>query len=182
MEQGFSDEPLDIGQVTLEIIDSSAIPDAPNAGAAFSSKPAADFDLPGLNGSKIKLSDHKGKVILLVVYFPPQEINQPSDKLAGIKEISDSFANYQNFVTLGLTMDYNLRCAKDFAAEHNFNWPTALLDIKKLQVSQSGVVKDYNLIGTTSPVVILIGADGLIKARTTDKQQLTNAINNELGL
>jgi len=79
MEAGFSDEPLDLGQIRLELFGQSEVSNP---------KLAADFELPGLDGNKIKLSDFKGKVVLLVIYSGTQKMSPDlENKLAKITEI-----------------------------------------------------------------------------------------------
>jgi peroxiredoxin len=85
-------------------------------------KPAPDWTLPGLDGKTHKLSDYKGKVVLLnfwATWCGPCKAEIPA-----FVELQDQYKN--DLAIIGLSVDDPMDKAKAFAAEYKVNYPMVL--------------------------------------------------------
>ena len=98
---------------------------------------AIDFTLPDQNGKLHKLSDYKGKWILL--YFYPKDDTPGCTKEARV--IRDAFPNFKKLKTVvfGISVD-SIESHKKFAQKYNL--PFVLLSDEKKEV-----VKKYGVWG-----------------------------------
>ncbi|MCX7589981.1 MAG: thioredoxin-dependent thiol peroxidase [Patescibacteria group bacterium] len=104
---------------------------------------APDFKLPDQDGKIHKLSDYKGKWVL--IYFYPKDDTPGCTKEAC--EIRDNFLNFQklNIVVLGISVD-SVDSHKKFAQKYNL--PFILLsDSKKEVVKKYGVWAKKKFMG-----------------------------------
>jgi thiol-disulfide isomerase/thioredoxin len=83
--------------------------------------PAPDFSLKDLNGKNIRLSEQKGKVVLIdfwATWCPPCR--------KGIPELIEMQQEYgrDKFVVLGINLDQeDAKVVKDFAENYRINYP-----------------------------------------------------------
>lgn len=106
-------------------------------------KKAPDFSLYDQNGNKIKLSDFKGKHVVL--YFYPKDDTPGCTKEAC--NFRDSLPKFKNInaIILGVSTD-SVASHKKFAEK--FNLPFSLLaDEDKQVVEKYGVWKEKNMYG-----------------------------------
>ena len=98
-------------------------------------KMAPDFELPDQNGKLHKLSDYRGKTVLL--YFYPKDDTPGCTKEAC--SIRDSQSNFKNLTTvvLGVSVD-SVESHKKFAEKYGLPFPL-LSDEKKEVVKLYGV-------------------------------------------
>jgi peroxiredoxin len=85
-------------------------------------KPAPDWTLPGLDGKTHKLSDYKGKVVLLnfwATWCGPCKAEIPA-----FVELQDQYR--KDLTIIGLSVDDPLDKAKAFASEYKVNYPMVL--------------------------------------------------------
>ena len=113
-------------------------------------KPAPNFSLQSLNGKIIRLSDLKGKVIILdfwATWCPPCR--------AEIPHFVDLYKRYKNkgFQMLGVALDNSMDSVKNFKEEYNINYP--------LLIPNGKVVKDYGPIAYI-PTTFVISSNGYI--------------------
>ena len=96
---------------------------------------AIDFVLPDQNGRWHKLSDYKGKWILL--YFYPKDDTTGCTKEAWV--IRDTFPNFKKLkaIVFGVSAD-SVECHKKFVQKYNLPF-TLLSDEKKEVVKKYGV-------------------------------------------
>ena len=121
---------------------------------------APDFSFTDLSGRKLKLSDYKGKVVLLdfwATWCGPCRIEIP-----WFVELQARYRD-QGFAVIGISMDDDPESVRDFYREKKMNYPVAMGD-NKLAELYGGI---FGL-----PISFLIGRDGRIYAKhegaTTD--------------
>jgi peroxiredoxin len=114
----------------------------------------AGFTLPGLDGSKVKLADHKGKVVL--VYFWATWCPYCRRELpAGIERVSRE-RKRQPFAVLAV----NIEEPKDLVA----SWAKgAGVTVPVLLDYDGAVAREYRV--TATPTTVVIGRDGRLVAR-----------------
>jgi peroxiredoxin len=92
--------------------------------SALSGKTAANFELKGLDGRPVRLSDFKGKVVLLdfwATWCPPCRMEIP-----GFVELQKRHAA-QGFTVLGVALDQDgASVVKPFADKIGINYPLAI--------------------------------------------------------
>lgn len=125
---------------------------------------AIDFELEDFEGNKHKLSDFKGKKVILYFY--------PKDSTPGCTKQACNFSLYKedfekkNAVVIGISKD-SKESHKKFIDNNNLN--ILLLSDPTLEVmSAYGVYKEKTMCGKTSMGVVrstyLIDEDGIVKA------------------
>lgn len=124
---------------------------------------APDFTTTAQDGSKVSLSDFRGKNVVL--YFYPRD-NTPGCTLEACAFRDESTAlKAQGTVVLGVSVDSAASHAK-FAARHKLPF-TLLADEDKSLVQKYGVWGEKTFMGRkhmgTYRVTFLIGSDGKIK-------------------
>ncbi len=102
----------------------STLGDEAQAGAAClpDAKPATDFTLPSLDGTQVKLSSFKGKVVLLnfwATWCGPCKAEIPA-----FVELQQQYKG--DLVVLGLSVDDPADKAKAFADQYKVNYPIVL--------------------------------------------------------
>jgi peroxiredoxin len=157
MPGGRSDEPLDIGNLELEIKKLLRVGDV-----------APLFEVKMLDGKELKLADFRGKVVLLdfwATWCAPCITEMPK-----LKEFYDDFGKDERFVMIGLSLDGKIETVKEYVAKNELKWLQGFLD----GMFEANVVKNYGVQGI--PTKFLIGADGKIIAKNLSTGQLKPAI------
>jgi beta-lactamase regulating signal transducer with metallopeptidase domain len=146
MTEKYLDEPLDIGNLVLKMYSP-----LPNVG-----DDATLFDAKTLDGNDLKLTDYRGKYVLLsgwtTVHYP---------ELQQVKEIYDTYRDGGQLVIIGLVGNDTLEEVRKYVSENKITWPVIFMD-KNID---SQIVKDYSFYGWTW--AFLIDPDGKIIARKT---------------
>lgn len=129
---------------------------------------ASDFVLTTLEGDTIRLSDYRGKVVIIDIWdtwCPPCR--------KGIPEFIEMFNTYRKkgFVVLGLALGQRgIDKVRSFAVEYKMDYPVAVLDQK--------VLDDYGPIRGI-PTAFLIDREGRIVKKYVGyrpKQEFENDI------
>jgi peroxiredoxin len=110
---------------------------------------ATDFSLKDLNGNDVRLSDFRGKVVMLdfwATWCPPCVNAIP--ELAALHEKY----NAKGFEIIGASMDHSVRDTKEFVSEHHVPYTIVM--------STDKVEKQYGV--TTIPVTFLIDKTGKV--------------------
>jgi peroxiredoxin len=116
---------------------------------------APDFTLETVEGEKVKLSDLKGKVVLVnlwATWCPPCRAEMPEM----VRFYKDHSSKKMELLAVNLTSSDSVEDAKKFAKEYKLPFPV-LLD-------KDGTVGDtYRTV--TIPTTFVIGPDGIIKQK-----------------
>lgn len=121
---------------------------------------ASDFSLKDLNGHHVKLSDYKGRVVLL--YFMATWCRECPTMIPQLKKIH-SLYSAKGLVLLNIDVRESEKKALAFSSKYNLPYPTLLDEDGK--VSQG-----YGIFGV--PVKVLINREGRIicwNCRSLDK-------------
>ncbi|MFY9269372.1 MAG: redoxin domain-containing protein [Candidatus Manganitrophaceae bacterium] len=115
--------------------------------------PAPDFVLSDLDGKAVRLSDHRGKVVLLDFWATWCE---PCKK--ALPEIQGIYEKYQEngFVVLGVNFGEKQKDAERMARQMGLTFP--ILTDQKVEVAER-----YGV--TNLPVTFFIDPDGIIRER-----------------
>jgi len=125
---------------------------APLAAApSIMGKPAPDFVLRGLDGRNLRLSEFRGQVVL--VNFWARSDGDSRQQMPALDRINITYQR-AGLVVLGVSVDEDLRRAKEFAAAMNVSYPI-LFD------TGTNIGKDYSL--QKMPMTILVDRSGIVR-------------------
>lgn len=142
---GNSDEPHDLNDVTVLITRTLKAGDE-----------APDFELPTLDGKTVKLSDLRGKYILLdfwATWCGPCIGETPN-----LKDIYATFGEDPRFAMIALSHDRNEDAPRSYAEKHNLGWTQTFLSGE----SKSRITSQYGV--RSIPRFFLIAPDGRVAA------------------
>jgi peroxiredoxin len=140
---GAADVPWDVGVATLKP-------------AATVGNPAPDFNITDLDGKSLRLSDYRGKYVLLdfwATWCGPCVAETPN-----LKATHDAFGNDARFAMISLSLDEDTSAPKRFARRHDITWTQGFLG----DWLADPVTSTYGVHGI--PAIFLIGPDGKILA------------------
>jgi thiol-disulfide isomerase/thioredoxin len=129
-----------------------------------------DFTANDISGQPLKLSDFKGKIVLLdfwATWCPPCRVEIPN-----LLEIYRQFKN-KNFVLISVSLDRDIPLARQFVKEKEMNW-LHVIDRK----SSSSIAALYEI--EYIPATFIIDGKGKIVARNLRGGELKNIIANLL--
>ncbi len=111
---------------------------------------AYDFNLSDINGKKVRLSDFKGKVVILdfwATWCPPCKMEIPS--------FIELYKQYKNdgLVVIGVAIDNEIK-VKNFVKEYKVNYPILIAD-------ETTIIKYGGIRGI--PTTFIIDKNGNIK-------------------
>jgi peroxiredoxin len=127
------------------------------AGSAMSAAPsivgknAPDFVLRGIDGNNLRLSEFRGQVVL--VNFWKRTDGDSRQQMPALDRINTTYQR-AGLVVLGVSVDDDLRRAREFAAAMSVSYPI-LFD------SGSAIGQDYFL--QKMPVTILVDRAGVVR-------------------
>lgn len=140
--------PLDVGQVAVTMEKRLGI-----------GEPAPEIEGDSLDGSSARLSDHRGKYVLLALWSSDR--HDCLETLGQLRAVYDRFGDDSRFIIVGVNLDSSRDAAKKALADLHIQWPQILLhgwDDHRLP-------RQYTL----SPALLfLIGPDGRLVAKNTD--------------
>jgi len=126
------------------------------------------FEAKTFDGKVVSLTDCRGKIVLLD--FWGTWCRPCVQQMPKIKKVYEAFKNDENFVMLGMNLDWDLKKAENYITAEKINWPQLSLG----SMSESDIVKNYGIGGV--PALILIGSDGKIISKNLNAEQLQAAI------
>ena len=129
---------------------------------------APDFSVKTLDGQPLKLSDFRGKFVLLdfwATWCGPCVGETPHMKAA-----YDAYGSDPRFVMVSLSLDQTTALPKKFAQSHDIQWLQGFLG----DWSKDTVTKDYCVRGI--PSIFLIGPDGKIIAQNLRGESIKTTI------
>jgi peroxiredoxin len=153
--KGHSEEPFDIGTLTLE----------PFLGVG---QAAPEFRVTGLDGKPIRLSDFRGKAVLVLFWGPNQRGGLEESRALRSLLRYKSFTSGERLVILGVSIGASsLEEARAVSSQRGWDWLNAVEDVSprdgpRVETSDSLRAR-YNLPYRSS--VWLIGPDGKILGR-----------------
>lgn len=124
---------------------------------------APDFALPSVSGGNVRLSEHRGEVVLLT--FWSSECAVCISQLAALGNLQATYRS-AGLVTLGVSVDDDLHRARRFANAHLGRFPL-LLDRRK------GVSRAYRI--NELPTTVLIDRRGRVRYLQSDYDGTTNS-------
>lgn len=159
----------------LSLAACNSAPSGPNGNSAYGNpevgKGVPNFVLPGLDGSSVNLSDYKGKVIYLDFWASWCE-----PCLRALPEVEQLWSDYrdEDFVILGVSLDYSRSTWRDFVAKEGIDWEHVYDD-----GSNNGAV---NVFGVQYiPQTFLIDKEGVLVATNARSDVLRIKIDEALG-
>ena len=117
-------------------------------------KEAPDFALKGLDGRNLRLSEFRGQVVL--VNFWVRWAGDTRQQMPALDRINTTYQR-AGLVVLGVSVDEDLRRARDFAGSSHVSYPI-LFD------TGSDIGRDYLL--EKMPVTILVDRAGVVRYST----------------
>lgn len=120
---------------------------------AAQARPAPDFTLPAADGSTVRLSDLRGKVILLnfwATWCPPCKAEMPD-----LNALHREYGQAKNFVVLGVDVEEERAAVQAFARELGLSFPLAL--------DEAGEVSAHSYNVRTMPTSLIIDRNGVIR-------------------
>jgi peroxiredoxin len=132
-------------------------------------KPAPEIDGEDTDGKPLKLSEYRGKLVLLVFWasWCPPCLQQVKHELAIMERLRD-----KPFVLLGVNIDHNERLMRNAIAEHHITW-------RNWRAGHDDRIKArYGIQGI--PLVLVIDPAGVIRAKDAHDEALDRAIDDVL--
>lgn len=157
MPSGRSDEPLTIPAVTLHRV-------TPRVRVG---EPAVDFTVTSLDGRPIRLSDYRGRVVLLdfwATWCPPCVAGIPN-----LRKAYDQFKDSGRFAILSVSYDETAAHAKAYVDAQHLSWEQAWCGDPIPPAMNEGYAGGL-------PTMVLIGPDGKVLSADLDGDQLIAAI------
>lgn len=132
---------------------------------------APEIKLKSTKGKEVKLSDYRGKTVLLV--FDLKESPSNDSYFLKLKETQQKLKNKVDFISIVIDEDNQTPDPETIAIANSLDW-TVLLDSKKWNSKE---IKNYNI--TSAPYMILISPDGTISERDISLDSLISLYNIE---
>lgn len=132
---------------------------------------APEIKLKNTKGKEVKLSDYRGKAVLLV--FDLKESSSNENYFRKLKESQQKLKNKIDFISIVIDEDSETPDPEIVKVANSLDWQV-LLDSKKWNSKE---IKNYNI--TSAPYMILISPDGTISERDISLDSLVLRYNIE---
>ena len=117
---------------------------------------APEFEFAGIDGSRQKLADARGKYVL--VDFWATWCGACVAKIGEVESLRQKYAERLGLVVVGANLDQDVQRAKEFLRDRKLRWEHALLG----EWSSTDVPKRFAV--SSVPTYVLVGPDGRIVA------------------
>ena len=134
---------------------------------------APNFDFPGLNGSRVKLSDYAGKWVL--VHFWATWCGPCKGAIPFLRAVDEHFKNNPRFVAIHCAEDETLEPAQRYVTAEGLRGVEAWCGPS----AKSDVIQQYG--ASAIPTIVLIGPDGKVRAAVNNADSLIGTIENEMA-
>ncbi|MGQ0637270.1 MAG: M56 family metallopeptidase [Planctomycetaceae bacterium] len=121
---------------------------------ALVGRPAPDFTLTTLDGKKFRLSDQRGKTV--VVHFWATNIDAAEGFLPEFKQLHTELAHRDDLEFISIALDESDAPVRKLVERHGLTWPQAMVDAERK------IAANYRVTGR--PHFFIVNADGLIVA------------------
>jgi len=136
------------------------------AGTPRIGAPVPEIDGETFDGSRVKLSDQRGKVVVLV--FWASWCKPCRDMIPHERELAERHRG-KPFVMLGVNNDENPDAARKVIAKEKMNWPIWKTDAIAHPINSTWGVKSW-------PAIFVIDANGILRYTRITGQYLDNAV------
>ena len=151
------DVPFDIGKVMLKAGVDLKVGDI-----------APDFSVKTLDGQPLKLSDFRGKYVLLD--FWATWCGPCVEEMPNLKATCDTFGKDARFVMISLSLDPNRASPEKFVKDNGIGWTQVFLG----EWSKDEVTPNYGVFSI--PSIFLIGPDGKVLAADLRGPKIKEAV------
>ncbi len=130
--------------------------------------PAPEIDADDFNGKRVKLSDYRGKVVVLVFWYancPPCRAMIPHEREL-VERLRD-----KPFAMISVYGDVDYEKARDMIAAQHMTWP--------IVKSGADAIARYGV--TSFPNIFVIDAAGVVRYRSIMNAELDSAVATLLG-
>jgi peroxiredoxin len=145
-----------VGPTThVQVVESGAGAEHGAGGCQADKQANLDFTVKDMNGAKVRLSDYKGKVILInfwATWCPPCKMELP-----GFIELYAQYKD-QGLVILGVSGDDDPETLRTFATEWKINYPMLVGRDEEKLLDAYGPLYGY-------PTSVIVGRDGAVCGR-----------------
>jgi len=130
-------------------------------------KVAPDFALPDINDNMVKISELKGRVVLLHFWaaWSPESIRQ----LAALRQYQQTYSA-KGLVIVSVSFDYDMEMWKTAVTKEKMKW----INICDFKYTNSPIAKLYNIQQT--PYLYLLNREGIIVAKSNSIDIVGNEI------
>jgi beta-lactamase regulating signal transducer with metallopeptidase domain/thiol-disulfide isomerase/thioredoxin len=131
-------------------------------------QPAPAFEVETLDGRKVKLSDYRGKFLL--IDFWATWCGPCVKEIPELKAVHDKFGKDPHFAMLSLSLDAEKEAPRKFVVEKGLGWTHGFLG----DWIEGGVQDAYHV--TAIPALVLIGPDGTVQAQGLSAEMISATV------